>query len=73
MNQHSGARIGIKAFMQSFAILLALMIVTGVLTRVIPAGLYDRIETEERTIIDVSSFRLIERPDYPIWRWFTAP
>jgi uncharacterized ion transporter superfamily protein YfcC len=73
MSQKSGARIGVKAFLQSFAILLALMIITGVLTRVIPAGAYDRIETEERTIIDVNSFRLIERPDYPIWRWLTAP
>lgn len=73
MHQKSGARIGIKAFLQSFIILLALMIVTGILTRVVPAGAYDRIQLEERTVIDITSFRLVERPDYPIWRWFTAP
>lgn len=73
MHQKSGARIGLKAFLQSFFILLALMLVTGVLTRVIPAGQYDRIEFEERTIIDIDSFRFVEHPDYPIWRWFTSP
>lgn len=73
MNQKAGARIGFKAFLQSFLILLALMIVTGILTQVIPAGAYDRIEVEGRELIAVDSFRTIPRPDYPAWRWFTAP
>ncbi len=73
MDQKSGARIGVKAFLQSFFILLALMIITGVLTRVIPAGVYDRIQVDDREMIDTASFRFVERPDYPIWRWFTSP
>jgi uncharacterized ion transporter superfamily protein YfcC len=71
--QKSGARIGVKAFLQSFIILLALMIVTGILTLVIPPGTYDRVQVEGREMIDTASFRFVDRPDYAIWRWFTAP
>ncbi len=73
MNQRAGARIGLKAFMQSFLILLALMIVTGILTQVVPAGAYDRVQFEGRELIAVDSFRNVPRPDYPAWRWLTAP
>jgi uncharacterized ion transporter superfamily protein YfcC len=69
----AGAQISRKAFIQSVLILLALMIVAGVLTRVVPAGSYARTIRDEREIIDPQSFRLIERPTYPIWRWLTAP
>lgn len=73
MNQRAGVRIGVRAFMQSFLILLALMVVTGILTQVIPAGTYDRVQVEGREMIVTDSFRPVARPDYPIWRWFTAP
>lgn len=73
MNQKAGARIGVKAFMQSFLILLALMIVTGILTQVVPAGSYDRVQVDGREMIATESFRYVARPDYPIWRWLTAP
>jgi len=73
MEEKAGARIGVKAFLQSFLILLALMVVTGILTRVVPAGLYDRVMVDEREMIDTETFRLVERPDYPVWRWFTSP
>lgn len=73
MDQRAGVRIGLRAFMQSFLILLALMVVTGILTRVVPAGTYDRIRVEGREMIATDSFRTVARPDYPVWRWFTAP
>ena len=73
MEQKAGAQISRKAFVQSLLILLLLMIVAGVLTRVIPAGSYGRIVQEGREIIDPQSFRVMARPHYPIWRWFTAP
>ncbi len=73
MNHRAGARIGVKAFLQSFFILLALMVITGILTRVVPAGTYDRIQIEGREMIATESFRYTARPDYPVWRWFTAP
>jgi len=73
MEPKAGAQISRKAFIQSVLILLALMIVAGVLTRVVPAGSYARTIRDEREIIEPQSFRLVERPHYPIWRWLTAP
>ncbi len=73
MEEKSGARISRKAFLQAFIILLILMVVAGTLTRIIPAGQYTRVEVAGRTVIDPTSFTYVESPDYPAWRWFTAP
>lgn len=73
MEQKAGAQISTKAFIQSALILLVLMIAAGFLTRVIPAGSYERYDFEGRTLIDPASYQVIDRPAYPIWRWFTAP
>lgn len=73
MDQQSGARISQKAFLQSLLILFILMMTAGLLTRVVPAGRYQRVQELDREVIDPSSFTLIERPNYPVWRWFTAP
>ena len=73
MEQKAGAQIGRRAFIQSILILFVLMMVAGILTLVIPAGEYTRIEIDGRETIDPSSFQFVEKPNYPIWRWFTAP
>jgi uncharacterized ion transporter superfamily protein YfcC len=73
MDQKSGAQISQKAFVQSLLILLALMIVAGVLTLVIPAGQYQRMDVDGRKTLLPDLFAFTEKPDYPIWRWFTAP
>ena len=74
MAEHkSGAQISKKAFIQAVVIIFVLMIVAGVLTQVVPAGQYARVEQDGRQIIDAASFKLTDRPDYPVWRWFTAP
>lgn len=73
MEQKSGAQISQKAFIQSAIILLVLMITAGILTLVIPTGQFQRTETNGRETIVPDSFALTARPDYPIWRWFTAP
>ena len=73
MEQKAGAQIGIRAFVQSVVILFVLMMFAGVLTLVIPAGHYTRIEVDGRESIDPASFQFIEHPDYPVWRWFVAP
>jgi uncharacterized ion transporter superfamily protein YfcC len=49
------------------------MVISGILTLVIPAGEYQRIEVDGRETIVPDSFAFVERPDYPIWRWFLAP
>jgi uncharacterized ion transporter superfamily protein YfcC len=49
------------------------MMVAGILTLVVPAGKYTRIEVDGRETIDPASFQIIAPPEYPIWRWFIAP
>jgi uncharacterized ion transporter superfamily protein YfcC len=69
----AGAQISQRAFIQSLLILLVLMLSAGVLTRVVAAGRYERTFDAGREVIDPGSFDYVEAPDYPIWRWLTAP
>lgn len=73
MDQKAGAQISQRAFLQSLVILFVLMMIAGILTLTVPAGQYTRVEVDGRETIDPASFQFIERPDYPIWRWFIAP
>jgi len=73
MDQKAGAQISQRAFLQSLAILFLLMMIAGILTLVVPAGRYTRIQVDGRETIDPASFQFTARPDYPIWRWFIAP
>jgi len=73
MEQKAGAQIGKRAFIQSLVILFVLMLAAGVLTLVIPSGQFTRIVVEGRETIDPTSFQFVEKPEYPIWRWFAAP
>jgi len=66
-------RIGKKTFIQSAIILLSLMIIAGLLSIAIPSGTFDLTELDGRSVIVPGSFRYTEAPDYPVWRWFTAP
>ncbi|MDR2552511.1 MAG: AbgT family transporter [Treponema sp.] len=73
MGEGSAIKIGTKAFLFSALIILLLMIASGVLTAVLPAGRYDRVTEGGRTLVVPGSYREIPRPSYPFWRWFTAP
>ena len=73
MEQKAGAQISTRAFVQSLVILLVLMLAAGILTQVVPAGSYARTLQAGREAIDPQSFQYVARPDYPIWRWLTAP
>jgi len=69
----SGAQISTKAFLQAVFIIFVLMMGAGTLTRLVPAGQYVRVDVDGRQVIDATSFTFAERPNYPVWRWFTAP
>ena len=69
----SSLRIGKAAFLASVVIILLLMIASGVMTSVLPSGTYERELLEGRTVIVPDSFRYVDKPAYPVWRWFTAP
>lgn len=71
--EKSGIRISRNAFLQAVAIIFSLMLAAGVLTRVVPAGEFTRMEVDGRQVLDAGSFVFGDRPDYPVWRWFTAP
>ncbi|MDR2661803.1 MAG: hypothetical protein LBC31_02265 [Treponema sp.] len=73
MSGESVIKIGKRAFLFSALIILLLMIVSGALTLILPAGTYDRVTEEGRTLVVDGSYREIPKPDYPFWRWFTAP
>lgn len=73
MEQKAGAQIGKRAFIQSLIILFVLMMTSGILTVIVPSGQYTYLEVDGRQSIDPNSFQFIEKPDYPVWRWFLAP
>src|SRR5512138_752071 len=73
MEEKAGAQISQRAFAQSLLILFLLMMFAGILTLVVPAGQYTRINVDGRETIDPASFHYVDKPSYPIWRWFVAP
>lgn len=66
-------KIGKKAFLLAFFIILGLMIVSGILTTVVQPGEFQRISVEGREQVVPGSFEYTQPPEYPVWRWFTAP
>jgi uncharacterized ion transporter superfamily protein YfcC len=58
--EKSGIQISTKAFIQAVAIIFILMLAAGILTRVVPAGQYARVEVNGRQVIDAESFVLTE-------------
>mgnify|MGYP006284502709 CR=1 FL=1 len=73
MENKAGAQISKKAFTQSVIILAVIMLAAGVMTRVIPAGSFQRAMVEGREMLVPDSYQRVQRPDYPAWRWLTAP
>lgn len=70
---NSSLQISKKTFISSVLILLCLMILSGILTKIVPPGTYNRIISDGRTTIDASSFTYSAPVNFPIYRWFTAP
>jgi uncharacterized ion transporter superfamily protein YfcC len=71
--RRSALQIGLGSFVTAFVVLLLLMVGAGILTRVVPAGAYDRVTAAGRAMVVPDSYRPLPHPDYPVWRWFTAP
>ena len=72
-SQQYSIKVGKKAFLLAFFIILTLMIVSGILTRVVQPGAYDRVAVDDREVVVPGSYHEVQAPDYPIWRWVTAP
>ena len=69
-------KFGLKSFLTVIGLLMAVLIVVGILTFVIPAGTYETYpEGHELAgqIIPGSFTEMEPTTRLPIWRWFTAP
>ena len=71
--RQAGIRISKKAFFTSFLVLLALMIGAGILAANLPSGRYDRAQGAFGLQVVPGTYRAVDKPNYPFWRWFTAP
>ena len=65
--------ISARAFITTVLIILGLMIGSGILTYVIPAGNYTHAVAGGVDRVVPGTFSFAARPDYPPWRWLTAP
>ena len=66
--ENKGLNISAKSFVVAIAVILALMILTYLLTFMIPGGEYDRIlDDSGNTIIDTQGGGL------PFWKWLLSP
>jgi uncharacterized ion transporter superfamily protein YfcC len=74
MDHHLGMKLSRKTFLQSTSILIILILLSGILTRIIPAGSYERTTKNGLTFIKPGTFHFLKgSPPFPIYRWFTAP
>ncbi len=64
----------IRSFVASLVVLATLMVAAGILTLVVPGGSYQRlVAADGSSMVVPDSYRPAPRPDYPVWRWLTAP
>lgn len=74
MEQRPGINIQKRTFFGVLALLLALIIAAGVLTRVLPQGSYERMVVDGAQLVVPGSYReSASAAPLPVWRWFTAP
>lgn len=73
MENNAAIKIGKRTFVTAVVILAVLMLAAGILTQVVPAGSYDRVTVDGRSVVREGTYHTVERPDYPAWRWLTAP
>lgn len=55
-----------------FAVLMVIIVLCGILTYIVPAGQFDRIEVDGRTVVDAESFHYIDRTPVNPLQWFFA-
>jgi len=64
----------LRSFLTSIAVLAVLMLAAGILTLVVPSGAFERVPDADGDLVVVpGTYRAVDRPDYPAWRWLTAP
>ena len=72
--ENPGLSISAKSFISALVILLVLMIVTYVLTLIIPAGQYPRITDESgHSLIDATGEYVLCEGGLSFWKWLLSP
>ncbi len=72
-NEKKGLSISAKSFVTALIVIFVLMVVSYVLTFVIPGGRYDRITAEDGSvIINPNVFNSVEG-GIPFWKWILSP
>lgn len=73
-SQKKGLNVSVKSFITAIAVLFVLMIMTYILTLIIPGGEYARIlNADGNSIIDTSAaFQYVEG-GLPFWKWILSP
>lgn len=73
-NQKKGLNVSVKSFITAIVVLFVLMILTYMLTLVIPGGEFARIlDADGHSIIDVfAAFQYVEG-GIPFWKWILSP
>ncbi len=74
MEDQAGLHINKRTFFNTMAVLLAVMVAAGILTRVLPQGSYERVTSAAgyETVV-AGTYTTTDADPLPIWRWFTAP
>lgn len=73
-NEKKGLNISAKSFILAIVIIFILMVITYVLTFIIPGGEYGRIiDDSGRTIIDTSAGFKYVQGGIPFWKWILSP
>jgi uncharacterized ion transporter superfamily protein YfcC len=73
MENEQGLKISKKMFINTAVMLLAVMIVAGVLTLLVPQGQFERTTIDGRTTVVPGTYHEIQGQRLPVWRWITAP
>ena len=69
-----GLNISKRAFITSLTVIFALMVITYILTLVIPAGQYARtVDDAGNTIIDTAGGFVFTEGGIPFWKWLLSP
>lgn len=66
-------RMSRKMVLTRVAVILAMMLIAGTLTLVIPQGEYERQNVDGHTVIVEGSFRFLEGSRNPVWTWLISP
>lgn len=73
-NEKKGLNISVKSFITAITVIFILMVVSYVLTLVIPGGLYARTPDENgNLIIDTTSGYSPTEGGLPFWKWILSP